>query len=295
MGYLYALVSAFCFGISNVYWKTAEQNNPFSRLVFFRGIITVLLYVSLWLLLRNYPLLDRKVIDISQISVTRFFLAISITLCCSFGLVFYLKSLKFTPVSITVPLSSVNVFYILTAVFIMQEDMKSVFLFSIPIAAIGVWCIQRGSKIMAKGLNLGVAYALLSSLCWGVTYALFKWILSWLGPLPLSILLESSVTFVSFIWYYIENRNTTDLFNSSAFKQFPDYLILSLLLFGGTLFYLMAATELNLLFLGLLGNITIVVSVFLGLFWKREQISSKQFFGIILIFFSLVMVAFFQR
>lgn len=181
-GLLFALLSALAFGISNAWWRFAAKQDDFSRIVFYRGLIVSLVFGICWVIASILPVTGKLLLG-ETAGTTQILLTLLICLLCSFGLVFFLQSLKYSPVGISTVLSSINLFSILTAVFIIGEAFHTGYLIAFVLAIAGV-LLCRNNRSMQKGWNKGVLYALLASFCWGTGYALFKYPIKWLGVLP---------------------------------------------------------------------------------------------------------------
>ncbi len=288
--YLFGLISAFCFGISNVYWKTAVKSSSFSNIVFFRGIIATSCFAITWFILSNFN--NNTSLTINA-GATFFQNIKTVLLClvCSLGLVFYLMSLKYSPVSISVPLSSINIFSILTAVFILGETFKAIYFISFVVAFCGI-LLSQSFKFDKKGIqwNKGASYALLASLFWGTTYALFKISASWLGAIPLAFILECCVAITALIWMLFSKSTSSKKSEQLSAKNIKHYFILASLLVGGTLFFNLAIQQIPVLVINILGNFTLVISISAGILFYKEKLSPKQIAGISLILISILIV-----
>ena len=292
MGVLFGLLSALSFGISNVYWKNATRDADYAFLVLFRGVIAVSIFGLCWLLFSFYGLESIEIINRNATSFD-YLNAFLICGCCSFGLYFFLKSMKYAPVSITVTLSSVNIFGILTTVILIGEQLTFNYLIAFSLAITGILSAQKFNwKALSLDWNKGATYALLASLFWGVTYPLFKFLSPTIGVLPLSFILESCVTLMAMFWALNskKNRNPKPLFGK---VQLRHYLVLALLLIGGTLFFNLAIQNLSVFNLNLIGNFQYIVSIALAIFIYSEQLAKHQIFGIFLIFLSIAYIQYF--
>jgi drug/metabolite transporter (DMT)-like permease len=289
---LFGIISALSFGISNVYWKTAAKDVDYPYLVFFRGIIASLFFGLFWLTL-VFSKTDVSGIMNTSASLGDFFRTIVLCLVCALGLVFFLKSMKYTPVSITVALSSVNIIGILVTVFIVGEQFSPTYVFSFSLAILGILLVQKFNFInFSLQWNKGATYALLASFFWGATYPLFKFASPAVGALPLSFILEATVTAVAFVWVLTrkEKRSTVKLLSQAQLKH---YGILALLLIGGTLFFNLAIQQVSVLSLNLIGNFQFVVSIVLGMLIYREKLTPRQFMGIALILLAIASTQYF--
>jgi len=290
--YIFGLISAFCFGISNTYWKTAVKSNSFSNIVFFRGIIATSCFAITWFILSNSNNTTSLTINAGA-TFLQYIKTVLLCLVCSLGLVFYLLSLNYSPVSISVPLSSINIFSILTAVFILGETFKTIYFLSFSVAFCGI-LLSQSFQFDKKGIqwNRGATYSLLASLFWGTTYALFKLAASWLGAIPLAFLLEFCVIITAFIWMTVTPSEKSKRKGELPTSNIKHYFILAALLVGGTLFFNIAIQQIPVLVINILGGFTLIVSITTGVFFYKERLTTKQALGITLVLLSIIIVQF---
>ena len=288
--YIFGLISAFCFGISNAYWKTAVKSNNFSNIVFFRGIIASVCFALTWFILSNSNNNTTLTINTGA-TFLQYLKTVLLCLVCSLGLVFYLLSLNYSPVSISVPLSSINIFSILTAVFILGETFRAIYFLSFAVAFCGI-LLSQSFHFDKKGMqwNKGATYALLASLFWGTTYALFKYAALWLGAIPLAFILECCVTITALVWMLFSKSGSLKKNEQLSVINIKHYLILAVLLVGGTLFFNLAIQQIPVLVINILGNFTLVVSIGAGILFYKEKLSAKQIAGVSLIIISILIV-----
>jgi len=201
--------------------------------------------------------------------------------------------MKYTPVSISVALSSVNIFGILTTVFIVGERFTPLYFFSFTLSMIGILMCQSFSlKNFSLKWNLGATYALLASFFWGITYPLFKFISPSVGAIPLSFILEGSVMIMAFLWILLSGEQIK-IKQLSNIKYLKHYIVLALLLIGGTLFFNLAIQKLSVFNLNIIGNLQFIVSVLLSILVYKENLSFIQKIGLLTILFSVIVTQYF--
>jgi uncharacterized membrane protein len=291
--FFFGLISALSFGVSNAYWKIAARQIDFPYLVLFRGIIASFFFGFIWLMMVYFNYQFTGAIN-PDATIKAYLGTIALCMVCSLGLVFFLKSMEYSKVSITVALSSVNIVFILTTVFIVGERFNLVYLFSFILSITGILLSQSFDfKKFSLQWNKGANYALLASSFWGFTYPLFKFASPAVGALPLSFILESSVTGTACLWILLKQKNqkSTTLISSSSVKH---YLILASLLIGGTMFFNLAIQQVSVLNLNILSNLQFAVAVLLGIILYREKVSLNQFLGILLIFSAIILARYFS-
>jgi drug/metabolite transporter (DMT)-like permease len=286
---LYGLISAISFGISNVFWKTASKNNTYPKTVFFRGIVVVVILGLTWIILKFFN--PTSFLITSNTDPYHYFIALLLCIVCSFGLLFFLKSFDYSKVGLIVPLSSINIFNILTAVLILHESFKTQYSIAILLSIIGIVFSQIGttSKIHISW-NRGATYSILASFFWGTSYALFKLATKWIGAIPLSFLLESTVLLMSLLW--ITGSKLSFLKNDVSKEHVFHYLILGVLLTAGTLFYNLSIITLPVILLNFLGYFSIILSILFARLFYNEKLKTHQIIGISLILVSIIVSQF---
>lgn len=289
MSYLFALLSSLFFGISNAFWKTAGKQNVYPVLVLFRSILTSIIFGAIWIILNKIPHANYYLINPTT-TLEQYLKTISLCCFCSFGLIFYLVSLDFTPVSISVPLSSINWFSILTAVFILHETFYSIYIVSILLSITGfLLAIAFDTATLSIKWNKGASYAVAASFFWGISYALFKVVLTWVGAIQLAFILELTVAIMSFAWIILKKPKVNKIFSKTNLTH---YIILAILLVGGTLFFNLAVQKIPILIINFFGNFTLIVSILLGILFYKEKLTIKQVVGVVLLVIAIIILQF---
>jgi drug/metabolite transporter (DMT)-like permease len=289
---LFGTISAFCFGISNAYWKSTSREFDFTHLVIYRGIISSFFFGLLWVFIKYYHVGYFGVLG-SSADITDYIKTILLCFLCSFGLIFFLSSLKYQQVSITAPLTSVNIFSVLTAVFVLGETFNLIYFFAFSLTLFGILLTLNFKFNSFNRWSHGATYAVLASFFWGITYPLFKFVSPILGAIPLAFILESCVTCSAIVWASTRNKPNSikPRLNSEYFKH---AFVLACLLIGGTLFFNLAIQNLSVLSLNILGHLQLIVSVSIGIFFYREKLTLKQIIGISLILISILLTQYFS-
>lgn len=292
IAYFLGLISALSFGVGNAYWKKATGIISYPQMVIIRGILASACFGILWLCFGYYGFEGFGLI-FNNARVRDYFFTAVVCLVCSLGLLFFLKSMAYQEVSITVALASINIFNILTAVIFLGEVFYKFYLVSFSFAGLGILLIQNFNfHEPLERWNKGTTYSLLAAFFWGITYPLFRIISPKIGALPLAFLLETSVTLMALIWAFVEKNNhgVGGKINAQMFKICT---ISSLLLIGGTLSFNLAIQNLSILTLDILSNIQLVIPVLIGFFWYQEKVNFRQLIGMGMILFSILLVQFF--
>lgn len=292
MDKLFVIVSACCFGCSNAYWKKAIAETPFILVIFFRGIITTTLFGIVWFLASKYNFFSAYILNTSNIPSLQFFYTFSICIFSGFGLFFFVRSMQYEKVSIVVPLTSVNIFSILTATFFLNEAWQTEYTISIGLTIVGVWFIFTNNQKPTSINNFkGSLYtSLLASFFWGISYALFKLPIKWLGPLPFSFILELSITLFALVTAFV-NGSYRQITKKVNIKIIHHYFILALLAAGGTFFINLALINTPIAAINILSNTSQLVALLLAYLLYKEKLVLKQWIGVLAIFSAIVLIS----
>ena len=224
MGIIYVLIGALCFAISNAYWKKVTATIPYQIGMFYRGIFATIIFSILYFGFRQADFFKYWVVRDIVLSVFNIF-----------GLVFFLQGIQKAPVSVVVPVSSLKVFTIITAVFIMGEVWYNNYLIAFILSTVGLFLLyfKRAEVQQANTFKKGILYGIASSFFWGSSFALYKFPIAWWGPLGFSLIIESVAMLFGLVLVIKDgllNRLTTYL----KLIHIRAYLILgALLVIGG--------------------------------------------------------------
>ncbi len=291
MGILFVLIGAFCFAISNAYWKKVTATIPYQIGMFYRGIFATIIFSILYFGFRQADFFKYWVVrDIAFDQ--ELLLSIALSVFNIFGLVFFLQGIQKAPVSVVVPVSSLKLFTILTAVFVVGEVWHSNYLLAFILSTIGLILLylKRGEINKAKEFEKGMLYGIASSFFWGSSYALYKFPISWFGPLAFSLIIESVAMLFGLI-LVIKDGLLNQLFVYLKYAHMKAYLILGALLVIGGLAINMSYGYLPVVVINILIISSQIISVLIGYFIYKERLSRNQWLGLALIITSFFVVA----
>jgi drug/metabolite transporter (DMT)-like permease len=291
MGILFVLIGAFCFAISNVYWKKVTQTIPYQIGMFYRGIFASAVFAILYFGFRSHPFFTGWTVRPLAID-HQFFYTIAICVFNIFGLMFFLRGIQKAPVSLVVPVSALKVFTILTAVFIVGQVWKMPYLYAFGFSTLGLLLLYLdGSQhASAKEQKLGVLYGLASSFFWGSSYALYTYPISWWGPLGFSFVIETTAMLFGLV-LIVRDGLLRQLFSYVKSFHVQTYIVQGLLLVAGGLAINLSYQYLPIMVINILIISSQLLSVLLGFMFFKERLSVKQWLGLILIMISFFVVA----
>jgi drug/metabolite transporter (DMT)-like permease len=291
MGIIYVLIGAFCFAISNAYWKKVTATIPYQIGMFYRGIFATVIFAILYFGFRQADFFKYWVVRDIVID-QEFILSIALSVFNIFGLVFFLQGLQKAPVSVVVPVSSLKLFTILTAVFVVGEVWKGNYLIAFILSTVGLFLLyyKRGEIHNAKEFEKGMLYGLASSFFWGSSYALYKFPIAWWGPLGFSLIIESVAMLFGLV-LVVKDGFSNQLVSYLKAIHLKAYLILGALLVIGGLAINMSYGYLPVVVINILIIGSQIISVLIGYFIYKERLSIKQWIGLALIIASFFVVA----
>ena len=286
LGILSIFLSSCFFGFSNAYWKKAVADQPFLLLIFVRGLYSCS-FLFLCCLIDYYWGVFRPWLGISP-TLTFEHVGLSIALCLfsGMGLFFFVKSVKESQVSLVIPLSSLNIFGLLTAVFVIGETWKNSYYGAFLLVLVGIYLIYqqeirfKSPKLFMKAMLGG----LLASFFWGVSYTLFKYPISWLGVLRFSFLLEFCVTSMIGAMMWMQGVRW------AIIPQKPVCILAFCLIMGSVLLHIayQFASMTQIVFAG---KFQLIISLLAGQFLYREKLSLNHWLGICLLIASIYLIA----
>ena len=291
MGILFVLIGAFCFALSNAYWKKVTQTIPYQVGMFFRGIFASVVFAILYFGFRDTSFFTGwtvKPLAIDQ----QFLLTIAICVFNIFGLLFFLRGIQKAPVSIVVPVSALKVFTILTAVFVVGEVWKMPYLYAFVLSTGGLLFLylEGSSQASSKEQKTGVLYGLASSFFWGSSYALYTYPIQWWGPLGFSFVIETTAMLFGLV-LIIKDGLLSSLHKYIKATHIQTYIVQGILLVAGGLAINISYQYLPIMVINILIISSQLLSVLLGFMFFKERLSLKQWFGLILIIASFFVVA----
>jgi len=291
MGILFVLIGAFCFALSNAYWKKVTQTIPYQIGMFFRGIFASVVFAILYFGCRDTSFFTGWTVRPLAID-QQLLLTIALCIFNIFGLLFFLRGIQKAPVSIVVPVSALKVFTILTAVFVVGEVWKMPYLYAFVLSTGGLLFLYLEGSAQASSTEqkTGVLYGLASSFFWGSSYALYTYPIQWWGPLGFSFVIETTAMLFGLV-LIIRDGLLSSLYQYIKATHIQTYIVQGILLVTGGLAINISYQYLPIMVINILIISSQLLSVLLGFMFFKERLSVKQWLGLVLIIASFFVVA----
>ena len=291
MGGILVIISSLFFGFSNAFWKRATANLPFFIIIFWRGLITSTIFGALWLIEIYTGIFSPYIGQAKAFTVEQLIFTLLLCLMSGFGLYFFVKSMQAGVVNLIAPLSSLNIFGLLTATFVLGEPWKSSYWLPIAMMTLGLLLIffakhtLKQSRLQKKAMF----YGLLAAMIWGFDYSLFKIPIKWMGVLPFSFLLEISITLFSFCLVIKNSLGLKPYFVDK--KNFKNTIILAICLLGGSLFMHMAYLSTSIAQINFYAQTQLMFTLIFGAILYQEKLVARQWLGILLLLVAIWLIA----
>ncbi len=286
LGFVFIFLSAVCFGFSNAYWKSAIQQVSFLQVIFLRGLYTSAFFAFCYLIDYNWGLFEPWLGSSPTPQLNQLAWTVGLCLFSSLGLYFFVRNLKSATISYVAPISSINLFGILTAYLFLNEAWLIQHSIALLLVVFGIILIFQHDL---RGVSPKVAYksllgSLLTSFFWGVSYTLFKFPIQWLGVLPFTLILEVCVTCMAGLCMIYQKEAWVKIEKNKVQR-------LAICLVFGSLFLHLAYLQANLWQIIFVGKFQLVFTLFFGQVLFRDRMSLLQWLGVSLIILSIYLVA----
>jgi drug/metabolite transporter (DMT)-like permease len=285
LGLLYIVLSSVFFGFSNAYWKKAIQNTPFLQVIFMRGLYTISFFGLCYLLDLQWGIFQPCLGVRPYFSAKQLGLSVGLCVFSALGLLFFVRTLKTEAVSLVAPISSINVFGLLTAVLFLGDSWGLNQTVAILCVLVGLFFIFRGQWQFASISSFWKALggSILASFFWGVSYSLFRFPIQWLGVLPFTFLLELSVTL--FVGVLLVSQK-------QSWRRIPQrpIQVLALCIILGSVFLHISYQSASVTQIIFIGKSQLVLTLFFGHLLYREKLTYLQIVGVGFLILSIYLV-----
>ena len=261
LGLVAQLVSSLSFGISNVIWKAPLERAPQIVIIFWRTIITCVLF-SLLLAFSQQSVFDFK--------MTMAAWALS---SLSFGgLFFFTKALKYENAGIVSTITSFSYLVgVITSVIILGETINSAHALSLCLFVLSTALLSH-----VKGkfkLTKGIAFAFIAALIWGTTLTLMSIPSKAIGFIQSSFITEISVVLICALVVFSKRGKLVLLKPLEA--ELKSILFLAGLTFIGLISMYFAFGKIEAYKVVLASSLTHLVSIIFSRIINKEQITPR--------------------
>lgn len=285
LGLFYIVLSSCFFGFSNAYWKKAIQNAPFLQVIFLRGLYTSSFFGICILLDFKWKIFESWLGVRPNFSTEQLGLSFGLCVFSALGLFFFVRTLKTEAVSLVAPISSINIFGLLTAVLFFGDSWGLHQTAAIVCVGVGLFFIFKSHWQFASISSFGKAMggSILASFFWGVSYSLFRYPILWLGILPFTFLLELSVTLFTGLLLFLQKQSWQRI------SPGPIQVLALCIMLGSTFLHIayQSATVTQIIFIG---KSQLILTLFFSYLLYREKLTYLQLLGVAFLILSIYLV-----
>ncbi len=283
MGFVLLALGILFFSLNNVIWKKTIHNFQINYLIFLKCFFTSLIF-GLIIYFKNHNT-DLIHTTWQEVSINSGFLigTILLSVFSFFGLFFYLKSLENENAALTIAVSSINIFGILSAFIILGESWKNTYFIVFTIIFYAIYLLYKQS-LSSKKTN-SIKYAILASFFWGIAYTLFKIPIERYGAIVFTFILELTICIFCLLFF---------IRKWIPFKNIPiKYLSINIICTVlASYFFYQSYLCLNTREIVIFQRLDIPVSLFLSFLLFKEKPNQNQLIATLLIFTALLLTAF---
>lgn len=259
MKYIVVLIYVFSFGIADCLWVNVNRKNHELVSMLGRSLVTTALFVGLVFWVSGF---SASAVE-AGFNFGDIALAVGLSVVCYGGQYFYVRSLKHTPVSVSITLVSIFTFLIsiLVSVVVYHDALGYTSVFMMLLTLVGVSFVVEDFNWKAlPTYKTGFLYIIFASLCWGVGYSFFKYPIKALGVINFSLLLEAVILLLNVVLFSVNGLKIQSL--GAAFNTSWKYLIaLGSLIFMGTVFNSLSYNYFGVATLNIIGKVGVVVPI----------------------------------
>jgi drug/metabolite transporter (DMT)-like permease len=279
---LSALVTLFCFGLSNGMQKRHVLSLGSIRMIAYRAAIIVVCLIAV-----NIAFWERINWRWEYILFGATVAAVSY-----FGLYFVSRGMEYGKVGVIVPISSARVLVAsLVGLFFLNERLSGLQWFMLLLTVGGVVLSSinisdfKDSKIFSW--QSGIPYALLAALFWGCTFALFGIPSAMIGALFFSLILEAVVGIVAVIQGKLQGQKIA-ITRKEFQENWKGMLIIGLIGAIGSVFLNVGYATGQVSIVTAVSSASPLIATLYGRIVYGEQLSRQQYLAVILIVFGII-------
>ncbi len=270
---LLTILGHLAYGTTNVLWKNPRNELGTLPLIIVRSFGCMLIFALAHLVLTSAEILAVR-------EFTWIDLAQTIMICAVnyFGLFFFLKSMKHTPVSNTIGFGKIGLIIgVAVGYFVYDEEVSFLKLALCFAVLVAVTLIEISGRKSTVVLSKGLMYTILCKVFWATAYLYVPFIHK-LGPMLFCVVLEMTVCVVScLLFLYKPTKIEVKLITSRT-----KYEIVLLIMLGtlGTFCLNFALSYISIVLFAVIGLIEPLIGLKISKLYHKETLSPLQQTGI---------------
>lgn len=284
----FRILSLLFFFISDSLWIKPIKNQVANyRLIFYRSVITSLLFSGIYFLIRSHWFdfgISYQFIKFTlDVSILDLLAIVSLCAFSFFGLYFFTSSLYTNKFSFVTPLmSSGFVFSILVATFLNKSTINTATLVAFSIFFIAILFIAK--QFTYSDFKLLLLPILLTHFFWDSAVVLYPIAIQKVGIIPFCLIMELTVCLMSFLFCIIKDKGRFFHFLSNEIRLYY-FRIIGMAICITTAIFLLSFSILNLSIVLIIsiGLFMKLVRVLYGYFFLNEKLNNRELFILLLL------------
>ncbi len=274
LSFLTIFIGHFAYGITNALWKSPREKVGTFPLIAFRSLGCLIIFSIIFLISQYFGL-----VKFLQIDFAKFLQVFGICIINSFGLIFYVQSLKYGNATKVIGFGKLNVIiWILISFLIFHEEISTKKIILGLLITVGIFLIDSDKKHIGKlKPSKALLFTILSRLFWSTAFLFIPYIKE-LGILFFCIILELAVFTVSFTFSIFQNEKL--MLQNFKIKTIKEILMLIILGSVGTLTLNFAIAELSIFVFALLALMEPIIGLIFSSIYYKEKLQIRQLVGI---------------
>ncbi len=286
MAIVFALISAFGYGLANSIASIATKKIGVTLSVIFRSVFTFLLIFLTWLFFGAEANFNFQTINF----------ALLVSFLGYIGLYFLYKALDTGKVGLVTPIFSIHpVFTIFIAILFFNQNLTWQRFFWILVTISSTFFLTfdfkdlKDSKIFK--LNSGFFYALITALFFGIAFSLWGLLATSIGALAAAMIIEFGNIIFASAQFFIENFDQKKPNSNFCWQVWITLVITSIGTTLGSIFQILALTRGNLTQIPPVLGSSVLFSIFFGRLLFNEKLFLKEYLLILVIFLGIAFLS----
>ena len=282
IGLIYAITSAFMFGISNVIAKKSLQNVNMFQLMTIRSFFTLLTLIP-FLFFTNFilpSLIDGiMIILIGVIGAVAYYL--------------FVKAFSITDISVVSALTRTSVLItVLLSIIFLGESLQLLHYIAMLIVLLGIFLITADLKSLDPEKLLhekkAMMYIAFCIILWGFMYFLLKYSVNSVGAIYTAFYLE---LFVFLFLLPIFFKHSSDIFQGIKKNNLFILFLIGSFTALGTLFYSYAISMIYVSIAVIIINVSPLITAVFARMFIDEKLTKKKLLGIVLTIIGVIVIS----
>ena len=284
LGIIFGLIAMIGFGLSNAVSQKPIKKMGAGGVIFWRGIIVMVILGIVLLFFINQ----------SEFSLKYILIALAISAIGYLPLLSFYQALKLGKVGAVAPIANSSmVFTILFAYIFFKESLNQEQLLSMLLILIGIVLISINVRNFKNSslfkLTSGIPYACLACFLWGLVFFLFKIPVNILGPFLTALLIEVG----NILWSGIHLKMSKLDFKLPDKKMWHYLLVVAIGGSAGTLFFNLGINVASISIVTAITACSPLVAIMAGRLMYKEKLRIQQYAAAAFIIIGIIFISYF--